>query len=430
MHNASSQKVPHLVTGSLPGPNAAAWIARNDRVISPSYTPAYPLVCARGWGCTIEDVDGNLFLDFTAGIAVNAAGHCHPEVVAAIADQAAKLIHMSGTDFYYGPEIELAEVLAKLAPGDSPKRVFFCNSGAEANEGALKLSHHFTGRQRIITCYGAFHGRTYGAMSLGGSKSIHRHGFGPLIEGIHRIHFNCERAELEEQFATVCPPDEVAAVWVEPIQGEGGYRMPKPHFLPMLREVCDKYGMLLVADEVQSGVGRTGKMFAIEHFGVVPDVICMAKGIAGGLPLGAIVSRADIMNWPPGSHASTFGGNPVSCRAALKVFELIEREYLRNAAERGTQLAAGLQQLVADSATGLAEARGVGLMQAIDVLGSGGPDPDRRNKLVQAAFEKGLLLLGCGKAAIRFCPSLCVTADEVDECLKILGQVARSVSCA
>lgn len=427
MHTASQQKVPHLVTGSLPGPNAASWIARNDKVISPSYTPAYPLVCARGWGCTIEDVDGNLFLDFTAGIAVNSAGHCHSEVVAAITDQASKLIHMSGTDFYYGPEIELAEVLAKVAPGDGPKRVFFCNSGAEANEGALKLAHHFTGRQRVITCYGAFHGRTYGAMSLGGSKSIHRHGFGSLIEGVHRIHFNCERSELEEQFATVCPPDEVAAIWVEPIQGEGGYRMPKPHFLPMLREVCDKYGMLLVADEVQSGIGRTGKMFAIEHFGVVPDVICIAKGIAGGLPLGAIVSRADVMNWPPGSHASTFGGNPVSCRAALKVLELAEREYMKNATERGKQLAAGLQKLVADGATGLGEARGVGLMQAVDVLGPSGPDPDRRNKLVQAAFEQGLLLLGCGKAAIRFCPSLCVTAEEVDVCVEILGRVARNV---
>ena len=247
-----------------------------------------------------------------------------------------------------------------------------------------------------------------------------------MIEGIHRIHFNCERAELEEQFATVCPPDEVAAIWVEPIQGEGGYRMPKPEFLPMLREVCDKYGMLLVADEVQSGIGRTGKMFAIEHFGVVPDVICIAKGIAGGLPLGAIVSRADIMNWPPGSHASTFGGNPVSCRAALKVLELVQREYMTNATERGKQLQAGLQKLVADPATGFAEARGVGLMQAVDVLGSAGVDPNRRNALVQAAFEQGLLLLGCGKAAIRFCPSLCVTAEEVDACLEILGRVARS----
>src|SRR5262245_30831669 len=256
-----SEQVPHLVT-PLPGPKAAAWIARNNAVISPSYTPVYPLVCARGWGCTIEDVDGNRFLDFTAGIAVNSAGHCHPDVVAAITDQASKLIHMSGTDFYYGPEIELAERLAKAAPGTAPKRVFFCNSGAEANEGALKLTRYATGRHRVIACYGAFHGRTYGAMSLGGSKSLHRRGFGPLVEGIHRIHFNGARAELEEQFATVCPPDEVAAIFVEPIQGEGGYRVPSPTFLPMLRSVCDEHGILLVADEVQAGIGRTGRMFA------------------------------------------------------------------------------------------------------------------------------------------------------------------------
>jgi 4-aminobutyrate aminotransferase len=427
MHTTSTTRpVPDLIVPP-PGPQAAAWIARNDRVISPSYTPCYPLVCARGWGCTIEDVDGNLFLDFTAGIAVNSAGHCHPEVVAAIVDQASKLIHMSGTDFYYGPEIELAERLAKLAPGDSPKRVFFCNSGAEANEGALKLTRHYTGRHRVISCYGAFHGRTYGAMSLGGSKSLHRHGFGPLVEGIHRIHFNCERAEIEEQFATVCPADEVAAIFVEPIQGEGGYRVPSPGFLKMLRSVCDDYGILLVCDEVQSGIGRTGRMFAVEHFGVVPDVICMAKGIAGGLPLGAIVSRADVMTWPPGSHASTFGGNPVSCRAALAVLDLVEREYLANATERGAQLQAALRKLADDKATGLADPRGLGLMQAVDILGSNGLDPERRNNLVQAAFEQGLLLLGCGKAGIRFCPSLCVTPAEVDTAMEIIGRVCRSV---
>lgn len=426
MHTTqSTERVPHLVT-SLPGPKAAAWIARNNAVISPSYTPIYPLVCARGWGCTIEDVDGNRFLDFTAGIAVNSAGHCHPDVVAAIADQASKLIHMSGTDFYYGPEIELAERLAKRAPGTSPKRVFFCNSGAEANEGAMKLAKYATGRHRVIAFYGAFHGRTYGAMSLGGSKSIHRRGFGPLIEGVHRVHFNCDRAEIEEQFATVCPADEVAAIFVEAIQGEGGYRMPTPGFLPMLRSVCDDHGILLVCDEVQSGIGRTGKMFAVEHFGVVPDIINIAKGIAGGLPLGAIVSRADLMKWPPGSHASTFGGNPVSCRAALAVLDLVEREYLTNATERGAQLQAGLKKLAADPSTKLADPRGLGLMQAVDIVSDAGPDPKRREAIVQAAFEQGLLMLGCGKAAIRFCPSLCVTADEVDTMLEIFGRVCRA----
>jgi 4-aminobutyrate aminotransferase len=419
-----TERVPHLVTPP-PGPRAKAWIERYDGVISPSYTPAYPLVCARGWGCTIEDVDGNLFLDFTAGIAVNAAGHCHPDVVAAIEDQAKKLIHMSGTDFYYGPEIELAERLAKLAPGDSAKRVFFCNSGAEAIEGALKLARYATGRQRAIACYGAFHGRTYGAMSLGGSKALHRRGFGPLLDGIHRIHFNGTRAELDEQFATVCPPDEVAAIFVEPIQGEGGYRPPTPTFLPMLRSVCDEHGILLVCDEVQSGIGRTGKMFAVEHFGVVPDILCLAKGIAGGLPLGAIVSRAELMSWPPGSHASTFGGNPVSCRSALAVLDLVEREYLQNATERGRQIQAGLKKLADDPKARLAEPRGVGLMQAVDVVSEVGLDPKRRDALVQAAFAEGLLLLGCGKSAVRFCPALCVTREEVDMALDIFGRVCR-----
>ncbi|HEV3021171.1 MAG TPA: aminotransferase class III-fold pyridoxal phosphate-dependent enzyme, partial [Pirellulales bacterium] len=284
--STTTQLQAPLLRTKLPGPKAAAWIARDDQVISPSYTRGYPLVAARGWGCTLEDVDGNLFLDFTAGIAVNATGHAHPEVVEAIADQASKLIHMSGTDFYYAPEIELAERLARLAPGPAPKRVFFTNSGAETIEAALKLARHHTARQRVISFYGAFHGRTYGAMSLGGSKALHQAGFGPLLSGVHRVHFDCPRAELEEQFATSCPADEVAAIFVEPIQGEGGYRIPSAGFLPMLRDVCDEQGILLVADEVQSGMGRTGRMFAVEHFGVEPDMICLAKGIASGLPLG------------------------------------------------------------------------------------------------------------------------------------------------
>ena len=267
--------VPNLIT-PLPGPNAAAWIARDERVVSPSYTRDYPLVAARGWGCTIEDADGNLFLDFTAGIAVTATGHAHPEVVAAIADQASKLIHMSGTDFYYAPEIELAERLATLAPGDKPKRVFFTNSGAETVEAALKLSRFHTRRQRVVSFFGAFHGRTYGALSLGGSKVIHQRGFGPTLSGTHRVHYDCSRAEIDELFATVAPPEEVAAIFVEAIQGEGGYRVPSPGFLPMLRQVCDQYGIMLVCDEIQSGIGRTGKMFAIEHWGVVPDMICLA----------------------------------------------------------------------------------------------------------------------------------------------------------
>ena len=414
---------PRLIT-SLPGPRAAAWIARDDQVLSPSYTRDYPLVMARGAGCIVEDVDGNLFLDFTAGIAVTATGHSHPEVVAAITDQAQRFLHMSGTDFYYGPEIELAERLARLAPGTAPKRVFFTNSGAESVEAALKLARYHTGRERVISFYGAFHGRTYGALSLGGSKSIHQRGFGPSLAGVHRVRFDCTRDELEELFLTVAPPDEVAAIFVEPIQGEGGYRVPTQHFLPMLRQVCDEHGILLVADEVQCGMGRTGKMFACEHFGVAPDLICLAKGIASGMPLGALVARADVMDWPPGSHASTFGGNPVSCRAAIATLDLLEREYMQNAAERGVQLRDGLQQLVSDGAP-LAAVRGLGLMTAADVLGPHGPDPHRRHDLVMAAFHAGLLLLGCGRTGIRFCPPLCVTAEQVETALEIFGRVAR-----
>lgn len=422
MSTASKAQAPLLRT-SLPGPKAAAWVARDDQVISPSYTRFYPLVAARGWGCTIEDVDGNLFLDFTAGIAANSTGHAHPEVVAAIADQSEKLIHMSGTDFYYGSEIELAERLARLAPGEEPKRVFFGNSGAEAVEAALKLARRHTGRQRVISCYGAFHGRTYGAMSLGGSKAVHQQGFGPLLSGVHRIHFDAPREDIEELFATVCAPEEVAAIFVEPIQGEGGYRVPSDGFLPMLRDVCDEHGILLVVDEVQSGVGRTGRWLAVEHFGVVPDMICMAKGLASGMPLGALVARADLMDWPPGSHASTFGGNPVCCRAALVTVDLIEREYMANARDRGAELKTGLERLAATTPS-LASVRGLGLMLAVDVVGPDGrPDPQRRDALVEAAFHQGLLLLGCGYAAVRFCPGLCVTAPQVETALEIFGEV-------
>ncbi len=426
MHTLAGSQAPHLIT-PLPGPKAAAWIARDEQVVSQSYTRIYPLVAARGSGCTLEDVDGNLFLDFTSGIAVTATGHAHPAVAAAIADQAAQLIHMSGTDFYYGPEIELAERLAALAPGSGPKRVFFGNSGAEAVEAALKLARFRTGRQRILSFYGAFHGRTYGAMSLGGSKAYHQRGFGPMVPGIHRVHFDCTRAEIEEQFATCCPADETAAIFVEPIQGEGGYRVPSPGFLPMLREVCDRYGILLVVDEIQSGIGRTGRMFAVEHFGVVPDIICIAKGIASGLPLGAIVAKAEHMTWPPGSHASTFGGNPVCCRAALATLDLVEREYLGNAAALGDEIGDGTKRLAADASLGLVNARGLGLMQAVDVTAAGEPSGKRRDAVIQAAFHLGLLLLGCGPAGIRICPALCVTPAEVVRMLELLAAACRKV---
>jgi 4-aminobutyrate aminotransferase len=424
--------VPTIKT-ELPGPRAQALLERDQQFMSPSYTRIYPLVCARGSGAVIEDADGNLFLDFTAGIAVTATGHCHPHVVSAIQDQAAKLIHMSGTDFYYEPQIDLAERLAKLAPGPSSKRVFFTNSGAEALEAALKLARWHTGRSRALAFLGAFHGRTYGAMSLSGSKLVHRRGFSPLVPDIHHVPFprgcnqcsegscSCVQQMEETVLKRIVPPDEVAAIFVEPIQGEGGYYVSPPGFLPALRDLCDRNGILLVADEVQTGMGRTGKLFAVEHWDVEPDIICLAKGIASGMPLGAIVAGKDVMDWPPGSHASTFGGNPVSCRASLATLDLLEREYIANAAERGEQLRQGLLQLRRFPTAG--EVRGLGLMVAMDIQQDGKPAHDLRDEMVQNAFRRGLLLLGCGESAIRFCPPLCISAEQIRTALAILADV-------
>lgn len=429
--------VPNLKT-DLPGPKAQALLDRDQRFMSPSYTRIYPLVVARGSGAVIEDVDGNLFLDFTAGIAVTSTGHCHPKVVAAIQDQAAKLIHMSGTDFYYEPQIDLAQRLAESAPGTSGKRVFFTNSGAEALEAGLKLARWHTGRTRAIAFLGAFHGRTYGAMSLSGSKLVHRRGFSPLVPDIHHVPYprgcqacadaagcECVRQIEETVLKRTAPPEEVAAIFVEPIQGEGGYYVPPAGFLPALRELCNRYGILLVADEVQSGMGRTGKLYAVEHWGVEPDILCLAKGIASGMPLGAIIATGDVMDWPPGSHASTFGGNPVSCRAALATLDLLESSYIANAAERGEQLRAGLEQLRKKHPM-IGEIRGLGLMVAMDIVKLGdrrSPDAATRDELVQSAFRHGLLLLGAGDCAIRFCPPLCITAEQVIRALEILDIV-------
>jgi 4-aminobutyrate aminotransferase len=349
---------------------------------------------------------------------------------------------MSGTDFYYQPQIDLAQRLAELAPGDSPKRVFYTNSGAEALEAALKLSRWHTGRSRAVAFLGAFHGRTYGAMSLSGSKAVHRRGFSPLVPDIHHVPFprGCTRCEIEpgcacvrqieeNLFRRIAPADEVAAVFVEPIQGEGGYHVPPRGFLPALRELCDRHGILLVADEVQTGMGRTGKLFAVEHWGIEPDIICLAKGIASGMPLGAIIAKDEVMDWPSGSHASTFGGNPVSCRAALVTIDLLEHGYTANAAQRGEQLRQGLLQLQRHHAE-VGEVRGLGLMTAVDIVKererpgtSAVHDPARRDALVQSAFRQGLLLLGCGESAIRFCPPLCISAEQVEAAVSILGKV-------
>jgi 4-aminobutyrate aminotransferase len=427
-------RVPQLST-PLPGPRARDLIERDQAVTSPSYTRGYPLVVARGEGCMLEDVDGNVFLDLTAGIAVTATGHAHPEVVRAIQNQAARLIHMSGTDFYYAPMVELAESLAARAPfpllEHGPRaRVFFSNSGAESNEGAIKLARYYTGRSQIVAFLGAFHGRTYGAMSLTGSKAIQRKRFGPLLPGVTHIPYGTQASldYLEKQlFPTVLPPEEVAAIVVEPIQGEGGYIVPEDGFLERIRSICDHHGILMVVDEVQSGMGRTGRLFAMEHWGVMPDVVTLAKGIASGLPLGAILARPELMTWPPGSHATTFGGNPVACAAGNVTLRLLEAGLIDNAQRMGVVLQDGLSKL-AQRFSQVSLPRGKGLMVAVDVLNAqGNLNPDLRNQLVDQAFYKGLLLLGCGKAAIRFCPPLVIDSEQIHIALEILTELLKEI---
>jgi 4-aminobutyrate aminotransferase len=404
----------------LPGPLASAWLERDARVMSPSYTRVYPLVVRRARGAMVEDLDGNRFLDFTAGIAVTAAGHCHPRVVAAIRRQSARLVHMSGTDFFYTPQVELAERLARLAPGEGPKRVFFTNSGAEAVEAALKLARFHTGRLRALAFLGAFHGRTYGAMSLSGSKPLQRRGFAPLVPEIHHARYG-DLDGVRALLHTVCPPDELAAIFVEPIQGEGGYIVPPDDFLPGLRRLCDEHGALLVLDEVQTGVGRTGRMFASEHWGVAGDIVCLAKGIANGLPLGAVVARAEVMDWPSGSHASTFGGNPVACAAAVETLRLVEDRYCANAVRRGRELKEGLEALASDHPC-VKDVRGLGLMVGVEVRSDREPAGTLRDRVIEAAFRRGLLLLPCGPSTVRICPPLCLSARQVRIGLNLLDE--------
>ena len=437
--------LPKLIT-SLPGPKARAIIDRDDNVISPSYTRSYPLVAERGEGAIVEDPDGNRFLDFAAGIAVVATGHCHPRVVKAIQEQAAKLIHMSGTDFYYENMVVLAEKLASLVPGGGPRRVSFGNSGTEAIEAALKLARYHTGRGQFIAFVGAFHGRTMGSLALTDSKSVQKKGFFPMMPGVHHVPYaycyrcaygktpdscavECVQAIETELFRTMLPPEEVAAIFVEPVQGEGGYVVPPRKFFDELRRLADKHGILLVADEVQSGMGRTGKMFASEHFGLEPDVIALAKGIASGMPLGATVARAELMSWKPGAHASTFGGNPVSVAAALATIELLEQDLVENAGLIGARLMDKLRDLPKRFPI-VGDVRGLGLMIGIELVQNQATKeraPELRERLVHMCFERGLLLLGAGPNTIRLCPPLVITKDQADfaaqtieECLRLL----------
>ncbi|MGI8505007.1 MAG: acetyl ornithine aminotransferase family protein [Hassallia sp.] len=427
--NLGFPRAPRLIT-RLPGPRAEAIVKRDRAVTSPSYTRDYPLVVARGEGCMLEDVDGNIFLDMTAGIAVTATGHAHPQVVAAIQAQAANLIHMSGTDFYYEPMVELAEKLACRAPFPNGAKVFFSNSGAESNEGAIKLARYYTKRSSIVAFLGAFHGRTYGAMSLTASKTVQRANFGALLPGVTHIpygtHASVDYLE-KELFLTILPPNEVASIVVEAIQGEGGYILPEDGFLQRIRDICDRYGILMIVDEVQSGMGRTGRMFAIEHWGVMPDIITMAKGIASGLPLGAILSRPEIMTWKPGSHATTFGGNPVACAAGIVTLQLLENGLMENAVNMGELLQAGLVRLH-ERFPRMSFPRGKGLMVAVDLLDEEQSlDRQLRDRILQEAFLRGLLLLGCGKAAIRFCPPLVIDSEQIKIALDIISDVLCDV---
>jgi len=439
---------PKLKT-AIPGPNARRILAGDEKYISPSYTRSYPMVARRGRGIVVEDVDGNEFFDFSAGIAVTSTGHCHPEVVAAIQKQASELIHMSGTDFYYEGMVTLAERLSKIAPMPGPHKFYYGNSGAEAIEGALKLARYHTKRQNIIAFLGAFHGRTMGALSLTASKPQQKRRFSPMVPGVTHIRYpdvfrgcvggsqdaekfalGCARYIEDKLFNTVLAPEEVAAIFVEPIQGEGGYVVAPTIFMQELRRICDKHGILLVVDEVQSGIGRTGKWFAVEHTGVHPDIVCMAKGIASGMPLGITMSKAEIMDWVPGSHASTFGGNPVCIAAALATLDVIENErLLKNSQEVGDHM----MQRMADWPKKhkiVGDVRGRGLMIGVEIvkdqktLEYGNLERDR---IVQQAFEHGVLFLGCGPSTIRIAPPLIVTKDEADVAVDVLQEAIASV---
>jgi len=417
---------PHLVT-DLPGPKAKLVLDRDAGVTSPSLPRAYAIAPRRGSGSVIEDVDGNLFLDFNAGIAVNSTGHTHPTVVAAVQRQAAELLHYSASDFYLPIYSEMCEALAATAPMDGKVRVFLTNSGAEAVEGALKLSRYATKRQYVISFYGSFHGRTYGAMTLTGSKSKYHKGFGPLLPGV--LHAPYAPASLDhiEQvlFQYQVDPSEVAAIFVEPIQGEGGFIVPPPGWLAGLRELCNRHGILLVADEVQCGMGRTGRMWAVEHTGVQPDILISAKGIASGLPLGAFIARAELMEtWGAGAHGSTYGGSPVPCAAGLATLQVIRDEnLLANATERGDFLLAGLRELQAEHRGMLVDVRGVALMIGVEF-----PTGEIAGRVQEAAFRRGLLVLEAGTNAIRVSPPLVLTAEQARTGLRLFGEAVAEVA--
>jgi len=441
-----SDKLPNLVT-DLPGPKARDIIASDHRYISPSYTRSYPLVVRSAKGAIVEDVDGNRFLDFSAGIAVCSTGHCHPDVVRAIQKQAESLIHMSGTDFYYEHMPQLARKLESLMPDGKSWRCFFGNSGAEAIEAAMKLARYSTGRWQFIAFQSSFHGRTMGALSLTSSKPVQRKGFGPLVPGVTHIPYaNCYRCPLnleysscgiacanyleEVVFKTTVDPSEVAAIVVETIQGEGGYIVPPPDFFPTLEKIARKHGILLIADEVQCGMGRTGKMFAFEHFDFHPDIVAIAKGVASGMPLGVTMAHAETMNWEPGAHASTFGGNPVCLAAAMATVRLLQDEYVANSAKIGEFLLVRLERLM-DRHPAIGDVRGLGLMLGIEIVKDRTTKekaPELRDAIIYECFRRGLLVLAAGPSTIRLSPPLMVDEEQAQFAVDTLSEVIATAS--
>jgi len=433
---------PEIKT-ELPGPNGKKIVEADARFVNPAYPrPSFKLVAERASGVWVEDVDGNVFLDCNAGVAVCSTGHCHPEVVKAIQQQAQELIHMCGTDYYYRQMPQLAEKLDAIVPVKSPTRTHFANSGTEAVETALKLAMHATGREKFIAFFNSFHGRTMGSLSLTSSKAAQRKGFKrQALDVVHVPYPNEFRNPFsaadcsdggasqgalnwieERLFKTTTPPEEVAGIVVEAVQGEGGYVPAPKEFLKGLRRICDQHGIMLIIDEVQSGMGRTGKMFASEHYGVQADIVCIAKGIASGLPLGACVSRAEIMDWKPGAHASTFGGNPVCIASALKTIELLEGGLIKNAEEVGAYLKDGLVKLQQKHEC-ILDVRGFGLMLGVEFS-----TPELRDRIEVACFERGLIILGAGNSTIRWSPPLILTKENVDVALEIFDEaIAASV---
>jgi 4-aminobutyrate aminotransferase len=432
-------RAPFLRSKTLPGPKAKAWVDRDRAAISTSYTRAYPLVVEEGRGAELTDVDGNVFLDMNAGIAVGATGHAHPKVVQAIQDQAAHFIHMSGTDFYYPQEIRLAEKLTAIVPGKHKKRAFLCNSGTEAVEAAIKLARYKTGRTQFIAFIGAFHGRTMGSLSLTASKAIQKKGFAPTMPGVTHVPYaDCRRCVFNLKFPSckfacvsyiedtifkkVVPAEDTAAIVVESIQGEGGYIIPPPGYHQELARLAKKYGILLIMDEIQAGMGRTGKWFGIDHWpGVVPDIVTIAKGVASGMPLGAMVASSSLMDWPPGSHGNTFGGNPVSCAAALATIDLLESELIENARKVGAFMAGELAAMT-ERQDHIGWVNALGLMIGVEMVKKPGTnigDPALRDRVEHECFVRGVLVLGCGPSSIRMAPPLLLSRAQAQVALEV-----------